>query len=268
MFIRAIAALWLIAVSSPALALEPDAVFASFAAKLRQAGMTASYGQAEVVGNDGVIFSQVSLSRASPGAQPDAPPESAQTGLESLELQIASIEFAGLAMHGTDGMSASRLSVGPVTAQSTDGQGRPVQTRMESAKITNFYLPQSGSGEPAVARQAPTLGEYGAASITIAGIKVLTMDGANYSAGYDASGKIVEYSGSAPQILVDYAAAPPKLKAQMAALGLEKMQLSLSYQGLWNLDSGRIDLKQFKLEAKDAGAISLSAAVLVRTVRK
>lgn len=233
-----------------ALAFEPEALFERYARQWRSAGMQAAYVSAQTTGENGVIYEGVTIGR-----------DGATTKIQSLRLE-------GIAPDGADGYLIGNALAGPITFDTVDSDGKPVALRIDSVRGSGIRLPASGTGEPVVSRDVPLQFELENLSLLVDGAAMLTIPAAMSQAGFDASGTTMVFTGDIPSIAMAFEAAPPRVKGQMAALGLETLQLSARARGSWNLASGRLTIDEYRLAAKDAGTLSLSLAIDGYTAQK
>ncbi len=244
---RALATLTAILIAggaAPGHALEPDAVFNRYKAMWQQLGMTAAFGSVEPNGETGVTFRDVTLQ---------------QTG-KPAALKLDRLTMQGIAPIGTDGFSAQGVEVGQITLDATDEKGRVVAIRIDGGTASGLYLPPTGSTEPMVSKAMPYTMALGQLTATVDGAPAFTVSGITGSLGYDASGQAIELSTSIPRIDISTEQATPKMRAQLAAAGLSELSLSVRIRGSWNMQSGRLALDEYRLGAKDAGAVNLAMA--------
>jgi hypothetical protein len=225
-------------------AVEPAAIFERYAAMWQQLGMSAGYGSVEADGASGVIFRDVTLQQPGKAA-----------------LKLDRLAMKGIEPVGSDGFSAQNVEIGQVTLDATDEKGRALSMRMDGGTASGLYLPPTGSIDPMVSRAMPYSIALGKVTASVDGAPAFTVSGIAGTMGYDASGQTVAITSSIGQIDVSTERASPKLRGQLGAAGLTQLSLSMSLRGSWNMETGRMALDEFRLAAKDAGAVSLSLAL-------
>jgi hypothetical protein len=132
---------------------------------------------------------------------------------------------------------------------------------MDGGTASGLYLPSTGSTEPMVSRAMPYSIALGKVTASVDGAPAFTVSGIAGTMGYDASGQTVGITSSVGQIDISTEQASPKLRGQLGAAGLTQLSLSMSVRGSWNMETGRMALDEYRLAAKDAGAVSLSLAL-------
>jgi len=148
------------------------------------------------------------------------------------------------------------LNVSALAAAGVTPEKETVQFDFAGFKSQNIYLPGTNEDRPFVSPDPITV-NVGALKLALAGNNVMGWDGADGSSVFDPSTKILETIGGWKNLFIDLSKIPmnaeQKINLQpMFDLGYEKLSMDMDYSGIWNIETGLVDISKFGFAMKDA----------------
>jgi hypothetical protein len=229
----------------------PDTVFNRLKAFFHEHDLDAPFQSAEPLGDDGILFKNISVAAKEPAAEGQAVPS----------LTIDSLAVRGLAPLGKDGFSASAYDIGKIAIDFPMDAGATLAVRIEPSGGTGLYMVPTDSMELPFSPTTPTTFKLGALTALLGGQEVFAMSGAESSVWFDESGDLLTMKSSMPQARIPLEALPAAARTQLRALGMEKLSVAISSSGAWNMPAGRMTVHEYRIEVAGAGAVTLSLAL-------
>jgi hypothetical protein len=231
-----LAALLLAGTALPALALDGDAFAGKVNAAYAVAGASIEYDSANVAG-DTVTLTNARLK--SPGAP---------------AMDAGDLVFEGVEETGDGGYSVSRLDVADIDYTKDDT--RVTVTGMEMTGLVIPADPGMGSLEDVVFYDGFSTGPV---TVTAKGDEVFTMAGTEAKVKKLSGDAGVEFVGSANGLKINTAAIDdPKAKKTFEDLGYKELTGSADVAMSWEMESGRVDMREYAVTLDDVGRLNIT----------
>ncbi|MCU0790905.1 MAG: hypothetical protein MUE79_07635, partial [Nitratireductor sp.] len=136
--------------------------------------------------------------------------------------------------------------------------GKNLAIAIEPSGGTGLNMVPTDSSELPFSRTMPTVLRLGALTATLGGQEVFAMTGAESSVWFDESGDLLTMKSSMPQASIPLDVLPSAGRAQLDALGIAKLAVSITSSGAWNIPAGRMTLEEYRIALEGAGSMTLS----------
>ncbi len=174
--------------------------------------------------------------------------------------QIKEISASGVTIEGKTGFSAAEMSMKGFSLVYTDDEGRENVVTMDGARITGVYYPDPDDLEAPLYTFDETKVEASNLSYSLNGtpvIDLVKLDGFSRKEGerYVTDATVDQITFHADNIK------DPQARARVDALGLTKLFFAVRLAGVWDLQTGRMDLSEYSLSADNIGKLAMKLVI-------
>ena len=217
-------------------------------AKAKEQGIELKFnGPIDSLGSDGVQISNISI-----------------LGKEMREpATIQKIRIEGIEDLGNGSFAARNFLMEQFALTGVSEKGEQFELTLESASGENIYYANPADANAKFYHYPNSTYQFGAMSVSVDGKTILSGAGGSGTASVDEANQTMSSGGSFNKFKVDLTAIDdPKFAAQRAELGYDELTLNLSVAGSWDMNSGRVDITDYTLDAEEAGKLNLTGSIM------
>lgn len=209
-------------------------------------GVAIRYGSMEPVGEAGFVLNDVTIQ----GPQGNPPAKVARIRIEGIE-ELAGDSFAA-ALVKFEGFS--------VISRSKDNKEIIVSVVGGTGKDVYFANPQQGDAP--FFHFPKTSYEVRSLTVSVDGIDLITIASLLSNSTSDTDTKKQTFDASVNGIDVNLESSNnPRFNANRRAMGYDSLSMDVAISGSWDMNSGKIVIDNYSIDAKDAGRLSVSAGI-------
>ena len=246
-------------IAQPALAIDGASLISSLKAQAAISGASLEVGTIEETGPDS--FRLLDLEIAGSGmAKP---------------LQVKSVEANGVREFAGKSIVIDSLKFSGISLNGKTEKGDEFFLTLDGGEGTNLYFPDPNDLDAPLLPSNPISYKIGRMSMNISGAEVMSISGMKAITDKAVAGNEFSTEMSVSEMTIDLSQLKDtKAKAQMQALGLEKLSTEIRLVGSFNLDTGRMELSEYSFDTANVGKLGMTVAIdgydmaLLRKVRE
>lgn len=179
------------------------------------------------------------------------------------EFSLGGISLRDAGRIGQSGFRFGSVEIGRLEMDGVDARQRDIALTFEGMSATNQYSPDFSSEKPVSYPVEPMLATLGRLSVMMAGKEVFALAGGESYALYEADKNRIDSWADITGLAFDITALPDEpsnanAKAQMKALGYDRVQMDMRLEGAWEIADGLLDLSKWAFDFKDMGTLDVS----------
>lgn len=176
---------------------------------------------------------------------------------------VRNIRIEGIEDLGNGSFAAKNFLLEGLSVKGENEKAETFEFSLESASGDNVFYPNPTDANAAFFHYPNSTYRFGAMKLTINGKTLLDGAGGSGTSNVDEANQVMSSSGTFDKFKIDLTAIDdPKFAAQRAEIGYDNLTLNLSVAGSWDMNSGRIDITDYTLDAEEAGKLKLSGAII------
>ncbi|MCB1430611.1 MAG: hypothetical protein KDJ66_16045 [Nitratireductor sp.] len=190
-------------------------------------------------------------------------------------LQVKSVEANGVREISGKSIMIDSLKFGGISLDGKTEKGDEFFMTVDGGEGTNLYFPDPNDLDAPLLPSETVSYRIGRMSMNISGAEVMTISGMKAITEKAVDGNEFSTEMSVSEMTIDLSQLKDtKAKAQMQALGLEKLSTEIRLVGSFNLDTGRMELSEYSFDTANVGKLGMTVAIdgydmaLLRKVRE
>ncbi|MCB1460706.1 MAG: hypothetical protein KDJ48_15850 [Nitratireductor sp.] len=190
-------------------------------------------------------------------------------------LQVKSVEANGVREISGKSIMIDSLKFGGISLDGKTDKGDEFFMTVDGGEGTNLYFPDPNDLDAPLLPSETVSYRIGRMSMNISGAEVMTISGIKAITEKAVDGNEFSTEMSVSEMTIDLSQLKDtKAKAQMQALGLEKLSTEIRLVGSFNLDTGRMELSEYSFDTANVGKLGMTMAIdgydmaLLRKVRE
>ena len=190
-------------------------------------------------------------------------------------LQVKSVEANGVREISGKSIMIDSLKFGCISLDGKTEKGDEFFMTVDGGEGTNLYFPDPNDLDAPLLPSETVSYRIGRMSMNISGAEVMTISGMKAITEKAVDGNEFSTEMSVSEMTIDLSQLKDtKAKAQMQALGLEKLSTEIRLVGSFNLDTGRMELSEYSFDTANVGKLGMTVAIdgydmaLLRKVRE
>ncbi|MCB1449198.1 MAG: hypothetical protein KDJ67_03615 [Nitratireductor sp.] len=233
-------------IAQPAFAIDGASLIAGLKAQAAISGASLEVGKIEETGPDSFRLFDIEVSG---------------NGMAN-PLMLKTVEANGVREFAGKSIVIDSLKFSGISLNGKTEKGDEFFLTLDGGEGTNLYFPDPNDLDAPLLPSNPISYKIGRMSMNISGAEVMAISGMESLTEKAADQNQFNTSLSVPELTLDLTQIrDPKAKAQMQALGLEKLSTEIRLVGSFNLDTGRMELSEYSFDTTNVGKLHMTLAV-------
>lgn len=176
-------------------------------------------------------------------------------------LRLHQIDITGAREMGEKGLSIEGLSFSGLSYSSAGEDGKEVIVTVESGRGTGLYIADPDDPQAPFFAFPQSTTELGPIEVTIDGNAAFSIDAMRGEATMDEASRTYRSSAETGLITVHTESiSDPEARSRLDELGIEEIALSAQFGGLWNMETGRLEITDYRIDAPQFGTFDFKIA--------
>ncbi|MEZ5872613.1 MAG: hypothetical protein R3D32_12370 [Nitratireductor sp.] len=246
-------------IAQPAHAIDGATLVAGLRAQAAISGAMLDVGKIEETGPDSFRLSDIEI---------------AGKGMAK-PLQVKSVEANGVREISGKSIVIDSLKFGGISLDGKTDKGEDFFVTIDGGEGTNLYFPDPNDIDAPFLPSKTVSYRIGRMTMNVSGSEVVSVSGAEVVTEKATDRNEFSTEMSVSEVAIDLSQVKDaKAKAQIQALGLETLKIAIRLDGSFNLDTGRMELKEYSFDTTNVGKLNMTLAIdgydmaLVRKIRE